>query len=575
KNGGFELAGRPWQAHGLSYFMPYVAGQPNMNQWLPFLNPELYDPDIVDSDLSRIAKLGMTAVVIPYADLVQADSISDMLIRCQRYGIKVIMFIGYGVADPLNYNLELLERKIKIASLDRQPALLAIEPAWEPHFGARDERKKFDALWTKWVIEQYGSLQSAFKSWGFSPIVNGDTIEGPSDQQLIQVGPSQVMVAAYRRFTDDFVSRNYGMITRTIRKLCPHSLIGTRTGWGSSCSLWIDSRMPFDMISGAAHLDYISPEAYGLLYGPWSRVEDGKLVTALARYDGHGKPIVWMEYGQTIVDIFRGVWKQDSLNYFTQDKFVRNILRLMKEVQASGSFAWWWPGGYRIEEKSDFGFTEPFGSPRPALRTLSSMIPELMSQKGEYKTQKDIIIDRDMHPRGASMIIERHRKEFLYLDHQGIHAGFCTEGTNKTTENVLLVGIGNVPFQKGMPPKYINAEFVKVEVMLQDNSWHEIQRDQKVSGVPLKHPIELRITALNTDDVAWDARQDSDGLVKLRVQCSDKNISETPVVKEIRWGQVCTMSMSLSEPYRSGLFTLRFGCNRVGGFGETFHFELN
>jgi hypothetical protein len=71
-------------------------------------------------------------------------------------------------------------------------------------------RKRYDAEWTKWVIERYGSVENAEKDWGY-PIPRDEqgNITNPKDEVLTNDGEWRVMACAYRRFLDTLLYKYY------------------------------------------------------------------------------------------------------------------------------------------------------------------------------------------------------------------------------------------------------------------------------------------------------------------------------------------------------------------------------
>ena len=290
-DGRFWLNNAPWAPHGHNYYINYIAGQPDFALWGVYNEPGVYDPDDIDHDFKEMSEMGFTAISSHYMNSSQADNARDLVVRCQHYGLKCSLFISN--ARPLQYNLQTLGQMIGQARLDRLPGLFNLEGAWEPNLGPRADRARLDPDWTAWVIEQYGSLNKAFSVWGYTPPQKDGVIEGASDAQLLASGSANVMVAAYRRFADDRISRDYGIINPYIRSLCPNVLVATRTGWGGACiglSDWMVTGFAYDLRAGAVHLDFISPEGYGLGGGnnsSYSDFEAGKVLAAYARYCGH------------------------------------------------------------------------------------------------------------------------------------------------------------------------------------------------------------------------------------------------------------------------------------------------
>ena len=99
------------------------------------------------------------------------------------------------------------------------------------------------------------------------------------------------MVAAYRRFCDDLLSRRYMKTAQVIQSVDPYHPISVRSGFGGTGTdaPWALPQMPVDLFSGAKHLLYISPEGYnfsGSADNPEIRVVEYGGLVATGALDG-------------------------------------------------------------------------------------------------------------------------------------------------------------------------------------------------------------------------------------------------------------------------------------------------
>ena len=287
---------------------------------------------------------------------------------------------------------------------------------------------------------------------------------------------------------------------------------------------------------------------------------------------------MWFEYGET-VNIFGGSWYQDSLDYAKQDNYYRNFSRMVSESKTNGSFSWLWAGGYRTGENSDMGLTEPFGAPRPALNTLASALPKMKTDAPYTSPTLKMTIDRDSDVRGMAAISAAAKADFLNYERQGYNPIMETAGSGHSTADMPLAGIGNVPFQQGRPAKYLNAEFVKVEVALSDGSWKTIRRGGEFRFGEVTRPCRMRASAINTDDVIWNSGQLNGGQVKLRLYKEPKEVmAEAPIGANVAWGNSATVELTFPAPITTATAVslhLRFATDRAGDFGETFHLSAS
>lgn len=454
RDGEFYLAGKSWHALGMNYWPTYTNAQ---ERWVFWLKPEQYNPEIVERDLSLAKKLGMNTLSIQYTDADQASPMMDFLARAHKHGIKVHAYIP-GL-HPLSQDPRLSSKLIKAAHLAQSPAFFAYDVGWEVNVGRYDRRKEHDKRWQQWVIARYGSVEHAVRDWSFTPDRNGEVITGPTDEQLTKDGAWNVFVAAYRRFWDDEISKQYRKVREHIRTLDRDHLICARSGYGGTGSMWAAQFFPFDLASGAKHLDFTSPEAYAL-GGDRLGFLKGGLLTLYGRHVSGGKPVFWAEYGMSI-------WPHcDAEMMERQRDCFRKTLDMVRISRANGSAGWWWPGGFRIGENSDFGVVNPDGTPRPATLEIGKFASEQAPQPDEPGPV--LIMDRDKHAAGLAGVYQALADEYVKAADAGKAPTLRTEATGTTSANVPLVAVGNTPCNGHNPPKHLNSEFNYIRINGQD-----------------------------------------------------------------------------------------------------------
>jgi len=473
--GRFMLDGAPWFANGINFWPRYVAGMEPPEYYSHWLNPSDYIPELVDQDLAILQTLGVNVVSIQFEREDEVPQLRDFLTRCGRYGIKANIFLRG--AHPLQPSAtgDLSRRPfldlMRAANLRGNPHVFAYDLAWEPRMGVYNERKRYDGLFKVWIEEQYGSVARAETVWG-APVNRDDNgLTCPTDEQLREDGPHRIMVAAYRRFADDLISRRYGEIVRLARAIDDTHLFGVRTGYGGTGTKGVVRVMPFQLTSGAAHLDFLSPEGYG--YGP-KNISDAAFVTAYARWAGNGKPVFWAEFGYTVLN-----GGAEALG--TQADLYGAFAEMVVCSDADGWAGWWYPGGLRVDERSDYGIVAPDGVPRPATVHLQ----DLANRGGELRAYTPPIdtlgVQRDQFPDGLSGVIEKNAKDLAESYRQGAIPRVITEGTGTTSITCPYTGVGGVPYSAPGPPQYVNAE---------------ISAEALPGG-------GTRISVLNTGEAAW------------------------------------------------------------------------
>lgn len=500
RGGEFLLDGRPWHPMGVNYWPHLSTGLEPQDFSRSWLLPEDYDPELVERDLATAEQLGVNVLSIQYSDLRQARPLMDFLARAANHRMKVNLYAP--AFEPLKPDLAGAQRWILGAHLPESPALFAYDICWEGYLGDRAARSASDTRWQSWVIDRYGSIPAAGEDWHYAPPILAGTLTGPTDAQLMTDGNWRVFVAAYRRFWDDEISRSFRGVREAILAVDSVHLIGARSGYGGNGTPMYAHLMPFDLASGARYLDFVSPEGYAL-QGDWKGFLRGGLTTAYARFVSGGKPVFWAEYGvplrwQVKPAEYRPV--ETAAEFEPQREYFQKMLRFVRETGANGCSGWWWPGGYRLDEQSDFGIINPDGTPRPAAGELQLAAGAYAAPWNEAANDVLLDADRDRYVSGYAGIYTELADQWVqaYLD--GHRPGVRSAGTGTTSADMPSLAVGNVPMNGRNPPKYLNAEFTRVELWQQDG-WRRIANGD--SSVLPAGKARFRVSVANTAEARW------------------------------------------------------------------------
>lgn len=534
KNGDFYLEGKKWYPLGINYWPRSSAGLESKDMYeIHWLAPEQYDPDIIEEDLKVMNDLRINTVSIQYLSLIQSRPLMDFMARAQKHGIMVHLYVE-GL-HPLRYNMwgfrmdktfmETGGGLIDAAHLGQTPALFAYDVGWEVIVGKYDKRRLFDKEWNKWVIDRYGSIESACNDWKYRPDVTDGIITGPTDDQLFRDGEWRTFVAAYRRFWDDEISKGYRRVRENIKSLDKHHLIGARSGYGGTGSLNVAPSFPFDLASGAKHLDFSSPEAY-VLSGDYHSFLKGGFNNAYARHFSDNKPVFWPEFGlPVIIGIQPLEYKHrrtpEQLN--AQKQFYENMIRLTMDTNGNGLTGWWWPGGFRLYENSDFGIIDPDGKPRPSALVMKQMADRFYSPRDIKVLDYFLTVDRDKYVTGYAGMYMDFADKYVEAFESGHMPGVKTMGTGTTSINAPLLAVGNTPYNGKNPPKYLNGEFNWLSIN------GRVVKDGDAIDVKKRSVIRVQAFLGNTAEAKWIASKAiTNGCVYLSA-----NIGETETLMPI------------------------------------------
>ena len=156
-------------------------------------------------------------------------------------------------------------------------------------------------------------------------------------------------------------------------------------------------------------VDIFEPEAYGRI-GDYEWVKPGRFTVSYARLCDPNKPLVWAEMGVSVWDSSTESASKQKLEF--QAQFVRDFYRMMRESGSDGIFFWWYPGGYRVNEMSDFGILNPDGTDRPVTKAIREEGPKFVSAPKPPKPDVMIAIDRDKDARGLFGVYEKVKDEY-------------------------------------------------------------------------------------------------------------------------------------------------------------------
>ncbi len=421
----------------------------------------------------------------------------DFLQRCAAHRIYVNLFCG--LASPLDFREQQLREFISVTHLDANPVVMAYDTIWEPgnYVFRHDWRPRWDQDWNAWLIEQYGSVSAAEADWEFPcPRDKDGNPTSPPTRFFRQDGPWRALMAAYRRFMDDLMSRKWNQAQRRLLAIDPHHLIGFRQG----------NTLPHDFTftATAKHIDFISPEGYAIEQSEQGYYAAG-FITRYVHFLSRGKPVLWAEFGKSIWDGQRMEPSRDAARDTAEyhDMFYRMVL----ESGANGTAPWWWPGGYRVGERSDYGIMNPDGTERPAANLIRHYAPQLKAQRTWPPATSWLTLDRDQHAGGYwHACFNTGRDAYRDAVRQGGQLGIRTAGTGTDSANTPLLAVGNKRCNGHNPAKYLNAEFNYVQIRDVTGQWVNVNEGDTVT-VGRNGPILARVNLGNTQEATWLAAE--------------------------------------------------------------------
>ena len=456
------IDGKPVRFFGVNYMpscnMANEDGMANEH----YVSAASYDPDVIATDLARIKNMGMNAVslFVYFEPSLSSNNILHLLRQCEKLGLYVNLTLRPH-ANPFDFSRDEVKAMIEKWRLPQLDIMVAYDIAWEryvgtyePCYGNRNGRKYFNDDWRFFLINRYGSYENAEKLLGY-PLPRDDegNVIGLSDDMLREDGPYNKLVAAYRTCIDHAVRRAHIAACDYIRSLDPNHIIGARSGDASTIPLVDPGIYGYDYNATSAAFDYMSPESYALSDDIKS-VRQGVFTAIYARYANPNNVVKWMEFGKSI-------WTGSNFTPNTKSKefqaeYYRRFFDMLIAGHSTGMFCWWYYGGYRIGENSDFGIVDPDGGIRPVTRVISEYAPKFLNQPMQKPADMVLRIDRDLHSDGLRSVYRSVEDDLFRAMAEGKTVAFADGAADTTSADVPLTEVGNIEYS-GCSPKYLDG----------------------------------------------------------------------------------------------------------------------
>ena len=176
------------------------------------------------------------------------------------------------------------------------------------------------------------------------------------------------------------------------------------------------STILYDFAYLAGAVDQLEPEAYGRI-GDWERVKPGRFTFEYGRWANPSLPVLWAEAGVHAWDMSLMRPGEDALAF--QAQYYTDFYRMMMESGADGIFWWWYPGGFRVNENSDYGIINPDGTDRPVTKVIREHAPLFAQAPGAGSVDTWFTFDRDKHKNGLTGIYAGLEEAFWAAVNEG------------------------------------------------------------------------------------------------------------------------------------------------------------
>ncbi len=541
EHGDFMLGGKRWRAHGVNYMPSSGIGIEDGNYFEKWLGARAYDTEIISRDLDHCVQLGINSVsIFLYRESMEAQNLLDILRLLRDRSMKANLSLRPGT--PLDFEWDGVREMIEYYRLSENDTVYAYDLAWEPLWMAQKDRVRWDGDWAAWIVERYGSVENAESDWACAVPRDGQgVITNPAAEQLETDGDWRRMVAAYRRFLDTLLYKHYSRARSLVKSVDPHHLVSFRmTETGNPTMSW-HGVLAYDFPYLAAAVDLLEPEGYGRI-GDWEQVKPGWFQYEYARWAAPALPMIWAEAGVHAWDIGTMTSPQERLDY--QGQYFRDFYRMITSSAADGIYWWWYPGGFRFGENSDYGIMNPDGTWRPNSHAIREHAETFMNGPDAKPVDHWIVFDRDQFANGMPGVYEAVQEEFWMAIDEGRTPGLRTEATGTDSATCPLVAVGNTPCNGSNPPKYLDGFFDILEVEGENGEWVVTEHGGRVEVDGTK-PVKARLTAINLGEAAWAPAGGEGGVSITASSSGGQFLTALPGVK--RHEQVRAESVTLTN----------------------------
>ena len=455
REGRFWLKGQEWNPVAINFWPKYSLGTERPDNWRKWLADGWYSPNLVKKDLLSFVRLGGNCVFVQAGRPGEERNERDFLRICRELGVRVNL--SCTLMDPLSMTDEhraLVDEHLKKTGVAGDSTVFAFDTVWEPGNSVfrHPDRRRFDADWQDWAIEQFGSVSNAISVWGVDLGWNSrGRLTSPPDEAFRGEGNGKWtrVMASYRRFMDNYTSRRWNVVRKMLTELAPHQLQSFRQG----------NTLPHDfaLTGPIRHVDFVMPEGYSFKDTDEGECAIGWVTCFIDAYS-QGKPIIWSEFGQN-------AWSEPLRMVHPQIldacvTYSERFLRVGIFAGARGFSPWYFPGGYRSDERSDYGFMGPDGEPRPPLRLYAQYAPTILKPRVRRKPSEWMSFDRDVDGGGYwKAAFASGCTAFARAYASGQLLGVKIAGTEYTSVDCPALGLGDVPINGRMPVKYLDSDF--------------------------------------------------------------------------------------------------------------------
>lgn len=490
EDGMYMKDGKPITFFGVNYMPSSGMAEADGALFEHYVSAAAYDPDVYANDLARIKEIGMNAIsIFIHSASLDSNNVLHLVDMAEEMGIYVDLAIR-GYAYPLkNYSADMVEQFIHQYHFEENDNIIAYDIAWEERLGTYEGhystdynryvgRDIWDADFTEWVKLNYGSKANAEAAWGTTLPTNGNGTYRVDDAVLKGENPRYTKaIAAYYRFLDEQVAAKMNDAVLEMKAMAPNQLFSFRLSWAGSTWSNDPTEGLFDYQSLAPVLDFLSPEGYALGAGE-DRAMQVVFANAYARYVQPDSPVVWKEFGKSCWSgSDDGNFNPSASALKASADYYRYTLEYCLKSYTSGMYAWFYAGGFRIGENSDYGIVNPDGSDREITTLLREYAPKFINQGARPETDVLLTVERDDHIKTIYGMYRAIKDEMFaavradkFVDL--VHAEQSGFADFPYADEVYTESVGDTEKTGTYPLRYVNGMVKSLEYYTEDGKTH-------------------------------------------------------------------------------------------------------
>lgn len=506
---------------GVNYMPRSSAGMDTHEEFEHYVSAFAYDPKIIETDLLRMVDIGINAVSIfmHYEPSINSNNILHLVELCKRHGLYVVLSIRPH-ANPFDFNVSEVSKMITTYGFETNDTIIGYDIAWERYVGTYEPcygnflgRKSFDDGFRKFLLSHYETFENAERFFGCKLTRNqkGEVIS-PTDDMLRSANQDDehlTLIAVYRRYIDGAVAAAHLRACDFIKSIDKNHLITARSGDASTIPLVDPGIYGYDFASTALALDFTAPESYALS-DDINSMRQGVFTNIYSRYANPNAVVQWMEFGKSIWTGSNFTDNSTSLKF--QADYYKSFFDMLMLGHTSGLYAWWWAGGYRIGENSDFGIISPDGSDRPVTKVFREYAKKFLDAPPLSNPNCFIEIDRDLYPDGLRGMYNAVEAPLFRALGEGLAVEFVDKANGKTSKDVSLEEVGNRQYE-GYLLKHLDAVVVSLTAILDNGNRIALQSGDTLNSLKSK-AFTLSVKVINSTYATWLCG-DEDGSVSL------------------------------------------------------------